>query len=98
MFLIFGSLFFNDTSTTEIYTRSLHDGLPIFEREVRRRAGGAADGAGRGARLAAHLQLVFQKTFERVLVHEDRKSKRLNSSHANIWYAVFCLIKNSFTN
>src|ERR1035437_10423180 len=65
--------FFNDTATTEIYTLSLHDALPIYHggRCHERRRHGA-----------------FQRTHLR-----DRKSTRLNSSHANISYAVFCLKK-----
>src|SRR5581483_12079345 len=66
--------FFNDTATTEIYTLSLHDALPISPRPERRaRAPARPDPA------CADLQ--------------DRKSTRLNSSHANISYAVFCLKK-----
>src|SRR5476651_2842396 len=65
--------FFNDTATTEIYTLSLHDALPIFPRD---------QGEARGLGGRAHLH------------HgRDRKSTRLNSSHANISYAVFCLKK-----
>src|SRR2546430_10321149 len=67
--------FFNDTATTEIYTLSLHDALPISvaptvrppRRRRRRRA--------------------------RPRAHPDRKSTRLNSSHSQISYAVFCLKK-----
>src|SRR3712207_8684597 len=92
--------FFNDTATTEIYTLSLHDALPIFALEhahehvrVRMRyvpervgpdEGGDVDHgrvAGCGSRVAG---AVFST---------DRKSTRLNSSHANISYAVFCLKK-----
>src|SRR3712207_8920987 len=92
--------FFNDTATTEIYTRSLHDALPIFVDLARRvglgdvvrhvlaglarqRVQVALLGAGRGL-VAGHP------------VRRDRKSTRLNSSHANISYAVFCLKKNTF--
>src|SRR3712207_7955073 len=99
--------FFNDTATTEIYTLSLHDALPIWgERTVL---------------LCAHLDTVPPVApIEPVLVDDgwenahagilgadnkaavamllevarrDRKSTRLNSSHANISYAVFCLKK-----
>src|SRR5438445_8673233 len=74
--------FFNDTPTTEIYTLSLHDALPI----------------GRGPRqhLAGH-HFRGQRSERRPLVAEplDRKSTRLNSSHANISYAVFCLKKKN---
>src|SRR5256886_13293199 len=77
--------FFNDTATTEIYTLSLHDALPIFflrltvasvlgaiigiERDLRRRPAGMRT--------------------------RDRKSTRLNSSHSQISYAVFCLKKKT---
>src|SRR3712207_8957282 len=90
-------LFFNDTATTEIYTLSLHDALPICAIQ---RAGGQADDLrvqARGLRRrggVAHQALGRDEG--RVV---DRKSTRLNSSHANISYAVFCLTKkkNSIT-
>src|SRR2546422_11709833 len=74
--------FFNDTATTEIYTLSLHDALPIFRHldqagEGNGDAGGAAPP--RRGRLGQRLR--------------DRKSTRLNSSHGYISYAVFCLKK-----
>src|SRR5215203_7207349 len=65
--------FFNDTATTEIYTLSLHDALPI------------SPGA-----LVPRDPLVGRLA---VCPWRDRKSTRLNSSHANISYAVFCLKK-----
>src|SRR3712207_7914785 len=95
--------FFNDTATTEIYTLSLHDALPIClllevdpegevahhleEREV--------------ARVADLFYVLRAEAFlgahraggGRPLLARDRKSTRLNSSHANISYAVFCLKK-----
>src|SRR3712207_8529312 len=88
--------FFNDTATTEIYTLSLHDALPIFQ-PVERRAlylalppkllqqkGGTRDARPqRQARPSSRLYPDLR----------DRKSTRLNSSHANISYAVFCLKK-----
>src|SRR2546430_9572347 len=90
--------FFNDTATTEIYTLSLHDALPIsfFVRYV--------SGGGRGAMefakaihcsndssSARALAAIFRR---RVTVSQsDRKSTRLNSSHSQISYAVFCLKK-----
>src|ERR1035437_10871304 len=67
--------FFNDTATTEIYTLSLHDALPIS-----RRVAGWQGLAGNHRSSSSSGQL-------------DRKSTRLNSSHANISYAVFCLKK-----
>src|SRR5947209_18266503 len=74
--------FFNDPPTTEIYTLSLHDALPIL-------------GLRRGQHgLRQHL-MVGQHGghHRRELPDQDRKSTRLNSSHANISYAVFCLKK-----
>src|SRR5258707_10597084 len=70
--------FFNDTATTEIYTLSLHDALPIS-------ALGPA-----GVVEPRHDRRGHRVTHAFVL---DRKSTRLNSSHANISYAVFCLKK-----
>src|SRR3712207_8038533 len=102
--------FFNDTATTEIYTLSLHDALPIstVKRAVRGRTAlpGLRAGARRGLRVeglheegrdpqeAPPLRLCHS-TPEREgsLLLRDRKSTRLNSSHANISYAVFCLKK-----
>src|SRR2546427_2685154 len=70
--------FFNDTATTEIYTLSLHDALPI-------------SGPARGPRaLAARAALRRPAPARRP---GDRKSTRLNSSHSQISYAVFCLKK-----
>src|SRR5690348_18187320 len=76
----FGSLcsfFFNDPATTEIYTLSLHDALPIFKR---------ADGTARTAGEPAKARTTDAS-------RRDRKSTRLNSSHPSISYAVFCLKK-----
>src|SRR5437870_10088736 len=71
--------FFNDPATTEIYTLSLHDALPISGPvEDRGRPDGAAARAAGAGRAAAP---------------SDRKSTRLNSSHVAISYAVFCLKK-----
>src|SRR3712207_9020695 len=82
--------FFNDTATTEIYTLSLHDALPISpEREIPRKLG-MTDSL---KTLASSS--VRQSLRGTVVLHADadRKSTRLNSSHANISYAVFCLKK-----
>src|SRR5947209_10613708 len=73
--------FFNDPATTEIYTLSLHDALPIWW--PARRAWWANCGGWGGVRGRAFPPPAAQ----------DRKSTRLNSSHANISYAVFCLKK-----
>src|SRR3712207_7589686 len=88
--------FFNDTATTEIYTLSLHDALPIFL------LGLGEEGRDRRLLEAVGLQLLDGGQ-PLVLVHrvardqerEDRKSTRLNSSHATISYAVFCLKKKT---
>src|SRR3712207_7977416 len=84
--------FFNDTATTEIYALSLHDALPIFT-----------------ARSAIELKVLVSERMKPLRVEgtethqigvpwhygQDRKSTRLNSSHANISYAVFCLKKKN---
>src|SRR3712207_8632741 len=83
--------FFNDTATTEIYTLSLHDALPICEHhppQVRAHAGGDVRG---GAPLAPGRGGAADGADR--AADRDRKSTRLNSSHANISYAVFCLKK-----
>src|SRR5258707_3847897 len=82
--------FFNDTATTEIYTLSLHDALPILAsvlRVVGLRAGGLVRRSRRGRRRNLDLASLNNRPWR------DRKSTRLNSSHANISYAVFCLKK-----
>src|SRR3712207_8932969 len=99
MVRLYPCFFFNDTATTEIYTLSLHDALPIsiaLEGSVRgahptearrarpRRAGLALRPRPRGGSRARHSPRGPTR---------DRKSTRLNSSHANISYAVFCLKK-----
>src|SRR5215203_6793562 len=78
MFLIFFFFFFNDTATTEIYTLSLHDALPIRDEDTAVAVIPVGAGGVGGATVVALA---------------DRKSTRLNSSHANISYAVFCLKK-----
>src|SRR3712207_9392568 len=88
--------FFNDTATTEIYTLSLHDALPIFVQ---------VDGDDVEAHVARAREPAHGVEVRAVVVHDrarrlenardllDRKSTRLNSSHANISHAVFCLKK-----
>src|SRR2546430_5940311 len=78
--------FFNDTATTEIYTLSLHDALPIY----------------RSMRATRHPVRACMLSTEsislwllRSLASGDRKSTRLNSSHSQISYAVFCLKKKN---
>src|SRR3712207_8708732 len=98
--------FFNDTATTEIYTLSLHDALPIYTGLANQPAHDAGFHPGIVDDVGQHLlqqRLILLYGFGPPLaerVPEDRKSTRLNSSHANISYAVFCLKKkkNSNTN
>src|SRR5690348_18293886 len=80
--------FFNDTATTEIYTLSLHDALPI---SCGARCGTRA-GPVSASREVHSAALVF-RTLHRAGRRLDRKSTRLNSSHPSISYAVFCLKK-----
>src|SRR3712207_7513232 len=95
--MVYYFFFFNDTATTEIYTLSLHDALPISHRrrrtprprpptspEPRRCPGRRACSRGRRPGSASPRT---------PRTSSDRKSTRLNSSHANISYAVFCLKK-----
>src|SRR2546426_6662716 len=86
LFAYFLFFFFNDTATTEIYTLSLHDALPIYAIRV--------------LRIDADLRViegadvvVVRLGPRRSAVGRDRKSTRLNSSHLVISYAVFCLKK-----
>src|SRR3712207_8310675 len=96
--------FFNDTATTEIYTLSLHDALPIYLSAWNKNSANFPVSRSRpvplfGTPRAAHGYLLRPEesvfvTHEAMRRYErDRKSTRLNSSHANISYAVFCLKK-----
>src|SRR3712207_9067089 len=88
--------FFNDTATTEIYTLSLHDALPISPVPVA--VQNAPQYIGAGLTDAGLLELRRRHANLALLKGEgsaDRKSTRLNSSHANISYAVFCLKKKN---
>src|SRR3712207_7547986 len=83
--------FFNDPATTEIYTLSLHDALPISARGFR-----APGGRPRPAPAAAlRAPAGGRGGCGRRGPLPDRKSTRLNSSHANISYAVFCFKKKN---
>src|SRR2546427_3566290 len=90
--------FFNDTATTEIYTLSLHDALPISipENENARTSGVRAFSAV-GLRQFAALSSSALIAFRKSALSGDRKSTRLNSSHSQISYAVFCLKKKKLT-
>src|SRR5437867_8079001 len=74
--------FFNDTATTEIYTLSLHDALPISSSSTSttKRIVLGSDSSSRSSNRCSS---------------SDRKSTRLNSSHRTISYAVFCLKKKT---
>src|SRR3712207_6986647 len=91
--------FFNDTATTEIYTLSLHDALPIFYEISSSQKSKAKDIPPATSRFRTSLEgspihyLLFTIHYSL-----DRKSTRLNSSHANISYAVFCLKKKKKNN
>src|SRR5256885_13786704 len=90
-FLFF--FFFNDTATTEIYTLSLHDALPISTVQEPHDAflKRTHDALG----LYENREIL---AFVIACSSEDRKSTRLNSSHLVISYAVFCLKKKKITN
>src|SRR2546430_11671519 len=81
--------FFNDTATTEIYTLSLHDALPISGTRSARMT--FTNGL---SSMPAVVHGTIASTRARV---RDRKSTRLNSSHSQISYAVFCLKKKKKT-
>src|SRR5687768_18095772 len=86
--------FFNDTATTEIYTLSLHDALPILARQINAvpKGNGTGSPGARKERLPGHV-LRVTPLLGQPLEWRDRKSTRLNSSHGYISYAVFCLKK-----
>src|SRR5216683_4325998 len=86
-FFFFFFFFFNDTATTEIYTLSLHDALPIL-------TGPRAP----GARESSRTGLPRPGRWSPRAAPQDRKSTRLNSSHDQISYAVFCLKKKKKKN
>src|SRR5260221_7524399 len=77
---LFFFFFFNDTATTEIYTLSLHDALPICSNEC-------------VAKRCSNKRIKNTVLISIAVFQADRKSTRLNSSHTVISYAVFCLKK-----
>src|SRR2546429_3174609 len=84
--------FFNDTATTEIYTLSLHDALPISRsgrRAAPRRSRSPRTRPARSSPPSRRGRTALGPASPRA----DRKSTRLNSSHGYISYAVFCLKK-----
>src|SRR2546426_6489250 len=82
--------FFNDTATTEIYTLSLHDALPISIM-IAAPVGCMTSSRRKGARMRAARPETYSVAAS--ARPRDRKSTRLNSSHLVISYAVFCLKK-----
>src|SRR3712207_8036527 len=98
--------FFNDTATTEIYTLSLHDALPISTTgsldppEAMRPWIERSFGSVEAVREQQIVKVTNRVTLQGSLFNglRDRKSTRLNSSHANISYAVFCLKKKNKTS
>src|SRR3712207_7619787 len=103
--------FFNDTATTEIYTLSLHDALPISQPSRTAARSVMAETQNdrlvqpeTGVRTPSQCTFVATTSSAAALrashraARIDRKSTRLNSSHANISYAVFCLKKKKITN
>src|SRR5258708_17843739 len=105
--LYFAFFFFNDTATTEIYTLSLHDALPI-SRIFRSHSAPSLIASllpeqrqflECGTVGVAEQHGVFVRLERRPRpIREDRKSTRLNSSHQIISYAVFCLKKKIMTS
>src|SRR5207248_9813699 len=110
-YLYFLYFFFKHTATTQIYTLSLHDALPIFAQPARQEmrqyqlecAAGQVQHLLRVDRLQAvddRLAALFESAGRAAACHggyRDRKSTRLNSSHRTISYAVFCLKKKKKT-
>src|SRR5256885_9728905 len=86
-FLFF--FFFNDTATTEIYTLSLHDALPISQVSSHRAMTTTSSTAAKASGCVSASQIAPTEAPSST----DRKSTRLNSSHLVISYAVFCLKK-----
>src|SRR5688572_32034220 len=80
---VFFLFFFNDPATTEIYTLSLHDALPICQEALLRLVALALG------------ELLAERRLVALAGDGDRKSTRLNSSHSQISYAVFCLKKKN---
>src|SRR5438874_10273766 len=98
--------FFNEPTTTVIYTLSLHDALPIYV--VAPLGKGEVGGDGRlgrdvcdeGGIGCEHAPRDGQRpgdVAQPLVILRDRKSTRLNSSHVEISYAVFCLKKKKLT-
>src|SRR5690348_18198889 len=98
MFYYYFSFFFNATATTEIYTLSLHDALPILWRprwfavKYQEQYWNVNYRTARTAVVDVKREMVYDSV---MAACQDRKSTRLNSSHPSISYAVFCLKKKN---
>src|SRR5206468_12118977 len=96
---LFSSFLFNDAATTEIYTLSLHDALPICHEDVVGICDAYRNTSTRApSKVASDARKVptgFVYLMKSVGTFRDRKSTRLNSSHDQISYAVFCLKKKT---
>src|SRR3712207_9166081 len=88
--------FFNDTATTEIYTLSLHDALPIYVFAAALFTLGLSAWQVTSSIFVGCCIIFAGCCMSGFMGREDRKSTRLNSSHANISYAVFCLKKKKY--
>src|SRR2546422_5104887 len=88
--------FFNDTATTEIYTLSLHDALPISMRNVNGDVPPVWPGASR-VYIPPNSIWTSPNSAGCTRAMRDRKSTRLNSSHGYNSYAVFCLKKKNIS-
>src|SRR5687768_18228230 len=106
LILFFFFFFFNDTATTEIYTLSLHDALPIYliYTNIKLAYNGLLSATNRTITLklrrtnntagdVSNSTTTFVTQIVSLVGLTDRKSTRLNSSHGYISYAVFCLKK-----
>src|SRR3712207_9442145 len=98
MKLVVVYFFFNDTATTEIYTLSLHDALPILINGLIKACQKRPVSRNQIESIADEVEKIISNQMITEVKSEyigDRKSTRLNSSHANISYAVFCLKKKT---
>src|SRR5690606_41242944 len=92
--------FFTHSATTEIYTLSLHDALPIYVTELFNQLGitiSIDENLMDAATVLGACGIAYALRFIRAATQGDRKSTRLNSSHVKISYAVFCLKKKKKT-
>src|SRR3712207_9306414 len=92
-------IFFDDTATTEIYTLSQHDALPIYSASASPARTMSRSGRGRGCFSAWMFAIQVPPASSTACIQRrsgrDRKSTRLNSSNANISYALLCLKKKN---